>query len=130
MQHIDSLVEQTESHVVILFFLLLFLLFLLLRSLSSSTASSRSSATCSRGTTTSSYTRSNIGDQRLDVNRLQGLGEKTRPVGLNINPSSLQDGGELFRSDCNVIISQDEGGVYTGKFRVRHDDCSSFQGRT
>merc|ERR1719385_313536 len=115
----ENLVEQAEAHVIVLL-LGLFLLLLLLGCLSSS---SRCSTTGSRGSTSSwSSTNSgpNVGDQGLEVSRLQSLGEETRPVGLNIDTSSLEDGGDLLRSDCDVIVSENKGGVDAGKLRVGH----------
>merc|ERR1719239_1881587 len=98
----ESLVEQAEAHVIVLL-LGLFLLLLLLGGLSS-------------GTNTGSY----VGDQGLEVGRLQSLGKEAWPIGLNINTSSLEDGGDLLRGDGNVIVSKDEGGVDAGKFGVGH----------
>merc|ERR1719334_3070369 len=115
----ESLVEQAEAHVIVLL-LGLFLLLLLLRSLSSS---SRCSTTGSRGSTSSGSSANsgpNVGDQGLEVSRLQSLGEETRPVGLNVDTSSLEDGGDLLRGDCDVIVSKDKGGVDAGKLRVGH----------
>merc|ERR1719188_2381795 len=90
-----NLVEQSEAHVIVLF-LGLFLLLLLLGGLSSrsrgSTASSRSAS--SGGSSTDS--RAHVGDQGLQVGGLEGLGEEAGPVGLNIDTSSLEDGGNLL----------------------------------
>merc|ERR1719341_254425 len=101
----ESLVEQAEAHVIVLL-LGLFLLLLLLGGLSSGSRSSSGS-----GTNTGSY----VGDQGLEVGRLQSLGKEAWPIGLNINTSSLEDGGDLLRGDGNVIVSKDEGGVDAGK---------------
>merc|ERR1719341_2239893 len=114
----ESLVEQAEAHVIVLL-LGLFLLLLLLGGFSSS-----SSTTGSRGSTSSGGSGTNtgpyVGDQGLEVGRLQSLGEEARPIGLNINTSSLEDGGDLLRGDGDVIVSKDEGGVDAGKLRVGH----------
>merc|ERR1719180_304652 len=104
----ESLVEQAKAHVIVLLLRLLLLL-LLLGGLSSG---SGCSATGSRGGTSSgssSNTGPNVGDQGLEVSRLQGLGEEARPVGLDINTSSLEDGGDLLRSDGNIVVGEDEG---------------------
>merc|ERR1719362_2134011 len=109
----ESLVEQAEAHVIVLL-LGLFLLLLLLGGLSSG----------SRGSTSSSGSGANsgpyVGDQGLEVGRFQSLGEEARPIGLNINTSSLEDGGDLLRGDGDVIVSKDEGGVDAGKLGVGH----------
>merc|ERR1719295_969603 len=99
-EQMENLVKQAEAHVIVLL-LGLFLLLLLLGSLRSSTNSGP-----------------NVGDQGLEVSRLQGLGEETRPVGLNVDTSSLEDGGDLLRGDCDVIVSEDKCGVDAGKLRV------------
>merc|ERR1719382_1357188 len=109
----ESLVEQAEAHVIVLL-LGLFLLLLLLGGLSSGSRGSTSSS--GSGTNTGSY----VGDQGLEVGRLQSLGEEAWPIGLNINTSSLEDGGDLLRGDGNVIVSKDEGGVDAGKLGVGH----------
>merc|ERR1719352_2112827 len=103
----ENLVEQAEAHVIVLLLGLLLLL-LLLGGLSSG----------SRCSTTS--TGPNVGDQGLEVGRLQSLGEEAGPVGLNINTSSLEDGGDLLRGDGDVVVSEDEGGVDASKLRVGH----------
>merc|ERR1719234_1711998 len=93
----ESLVEQAKAHVIVL--LLRLLLLLLLGGLSSG---SRCSTTGSRdGSSSRSGANSgpNVGDQGLQVGRLQSLGEEAGPVGLNINTSSLEDGGDLLRGD-------------------------------
>merc|ERR1719234_2841342 len=89
----ESLVEQAKAHVIVLLLGLLLLL-LLLRGLSSG---SRCSTTSSRGSSSgrsSANTGPNVGDQGLEVGRLQSLGEEAGPVRLNINTSSLEDGGD------------------------------------
>merc|ERR1712130_1063778 len=108
----ENLVEQAEAHVIVLL-LGLFLLLLLLGGLSTSSRGSTSSRS-------SANSGPNVGDQGLEVSRLQSLGEETRPVGLNIDTSSLEDGGDLLRGDCDVIVSEDKGGVDAGKLRVGH----------
>jgi len=115
----ENLVEQAEAHVIVLL-LRLFLLLLLLWCLSSG---SRCSTTSSRGTT-SSWSRADagpdVGDQGLEVGRLESLGEEARPVWLNINTGSLEDCGDLLRGDGDVVVSEDEGGVDASKLRVSH----------
>merc|ERR1719317_1540751 len=106
----ESLVEQAEAHVIVLLLGLLLLLLLLGGLSSGSTSCSRSSAN----------TRPNVGDQGLEVSRLQSLGEEAGPVGLNINTSSLEDGGDLLRGHGDIIVGEDEGGVDASKLRVGH----------
>merc|ERR1712112_411191 len=91
-----TLIEKSESHVIILF---LFRFLLLGRS---SISSWGSSTTSGRG---SSNSRPNSSDERLQVTRLKGLGKKSRPVWLYFNTSSLQDGRDLLWGDGNIIIS-------------------------
>merc|ERR1719195_53308 len=107
-----NLVEQSEAHVIVLFLGLLLLL-LLLGGLSSG----------SRGSTaggSGADSRAHVGDQGLQVGRLEGLGEEARPVGLNIDTGSLEDGGDLLGGDGNIVVSEDEGGVDAGELRVGH----------
>merc|ERR1719284_398255 len=54
---------------------------------------------------------------------LKSLSEESWPVGLKVNSSSLEDGGDLVRSDGDVIISEDESSVDTGHFSG-HDDSA------
>merc|ERR1719150_1821689 len=114
-----NLVEQSEAHVIVLFLGLLLLL-LLLGGLSSrsrgSTASSRS-ATSGGGSADSG---AHVGDQGLQVSGLESLGEEAGPVGLNIDTSSLEDGGDLLGGDGNIVVSEDEGGVDASELRVGH----------
>merc|ERR1712192_230218 len=114
----ESLVEQAEAHVILLLGLLLLLL--LLGGLSSGSGCSTTSSRGSTSSRSSSNTRPNVGDQGLEVSRLQSLGEEAGPVGLNINTSSLEDGGNLLRGDSDIVISEDEGGVDASKLRVGH----------
>merc|ERR1719195_780358 len=107
-----NLVEQSEAHVIVLFLGLLLLLLLLggLSSRSRGSTSSRSSAD----------SRAHVGDQGLQVGGLESLGEEAGPVGLNIDTSSLEDGGDLLGGDGNIVIGEDEGGVDAGELRVGH----------
>merc|ERR1719220_2088124 len=98
-----NLVEQSEAHVIVLFLGLLLLL-LLLGSLSS--RSSRSATSGGSG----ADSRAHVGDQGLKVSGLESLGEEAGPVGLNIDTSSLEDGGDLLGGDGNIVIGEDEGG--------------------
>merc|ERR1719186_2387565 len=87
-------VEESESHIVILFLLGFFLLlFFLLLGSRSSCSGSGSGASSSRG---GSGSRTHVGDQGLHVHGLEGLGEQTGPVGLNLHIGGLEDGGDLF----------------------------------
>merc|ERR1712012_1216991 len=99
-----SLVEEAESHVIVLL-LRLFHLFLLLLLGRSSTTSGAGANAGSDG-----------GDEVLDVARGQSLGEEAGPERLDGHLSGLQDGGDLLAGDVNVIVGQDEGGVDAGEF--------------
>merc|ERR1712083_784923 len=109
-----DLIEKSESHVIVLF---LFRFLLLGRSSisrwGSSTTSGRGSCTACRS---SSNSRPNSSDERLQVTRLKSLGEKSRPVWLYFNTSSLKDGGDLLWGDGNIVISQNKGSVNTCEF--------------
>merc|ERR1719225_503950 len=114
-----NLVEQSEAHVIVLFLGLLLLLFLL----GGLSSGSRGSTASSRGATnggSGADSRAHVGDQGLQVSGLEGLGEETRPVGLNIDTSSLKDGGDFLGGDGNIVVSKDEGGVDAGELRVGH----------
>lgn len=87
-----NLVEETESHVVILL-LGLFLLGLLL-CLSGGSGVTGSGCGGSSGARADSGT--DVGDQLLNVAALEGLGEQAGPVGLNIDLGGLQDGLNLL----------------------------------
>lgn len=91
---LEDLVEQTEAHVVVRLVGLLLLLLLLLLGLGgwSSGGGSRGSTTGGSGTNSGS----DVGDQVLDVDALQGLGEETGPVGLHLDVGGLQDGVDLL----------------------------------
>lgn len=88
------LVEKSEAHVIVRDIRLLLLLLLFLLGLSSGRVR------CSGGSSTTSWgsanTGSNVGDQVLNVDTLQGLGEKAGPVGLHINIGGLQDGRDFL----------------------------------
>merc|ERR1719500_1992068 len=108
----EILVEQAEAHVIVFLLGLLLLLFLL-----------RCISTGSRGGTSggsSANTRPNVGDQSLEVSRLQSLREEARPVRLYLDTSSLKDGGDLLGGDGDIIVSENEGGVNAGKLGVGH----------
>merc|ERR1719410_907423 len=98
-----TLIEKSESHVIILF---LFRFLLLGRSSisswGSSTTSGRGSGTTCRGSS------------------------KSRPVWLYFNTSSLQDGRDLLWGDGNIIISQNKGSVNTCEFGVCHFKVLKF----
>merc|ERR1719264_2413655 len=108
----ESLVEQAEAHVIILL-LGLFLLLLLLGGLGSGSR-------CSTTSGSSADSRPNVGDQGLEVSRLESLGEEAWPVRLNLDTSSLEDGVDLLGGDGDVIVGEDEGSVDAGKLRVGH----------
>merc|ERR1740123_2043014 len=103
IEQMESLVEQAEAHVIV--FLLGLLLLLLLGGLGS--GRSRCSTTGSWGSATSGSSAdagSNVGDQGLEVGGLQSLGEEAGPVRLNLDTSSLEDGGDLLGGDGDVIV--------------------------
>merc|ERR1711950_94320 len=89
------LVEETESHVVIGFLLWFFFLFFL----------DLFGGSSSRG---SSGTGSNVGNEVLDVDGLEALGEKAGPERLNGDVSGLQDGVDLLSCDGDVIVGEDQ----------------------
>ena len=43
------------------------------------------------------------------------LGEEAGPVRLEVNSSSLEDGGDLLGGDGDIVIGEDEGGVDAGE---------------
>merc|ERR1719244_247923 len=100
-----TLVEKSESHVVIGFLLRLFLLFFLGSLLGSGSSWSSTTSTCSGGGTDS---RSDVGDEILDADGLQALGEKARPERLYADVCGLQDGRDLLGGDSNVIVGEDQ----------------------
>jgi len=114
-----NLIEESESHIVI--FLFLWLLLLLSRS-SFSRSSSASSGSGSSGSGSRANSSPHSGDQGLQVAGLEGLGEESWPVWLDINTSSLEDGSQLLWGDGDVIISKDESSIDTGEFRRHFGD--------
>merc|ERR1719153_962132 len=114
-----NLVEQSEAHVIVLFLGLLLLL-LLLGGLSSGSRGSTSSSRSATSGGSGADSRAHVGDKGLQVGGLESLGEEAGPVGLNIDTSSLEDGGDLLRGDGNIVVSEDEGGVDASELRVGH----------
>merc|ERR1712038_2202578 len=113
---INILIEEAESHVVIGFFLwLFFFLFFLFFSCSST-------ASCWGST----YARTYVGDEILDVAAFKSLGKQSWPVWFYINACCLEDGLDFFSSDGNIIVGQDECGVDTCKFAVCHFNKFEF----
>merc|ERR1719412_1430611 len=90
-----KLVEQSEAHVIVLFLRLLLLL-LLFGGLSSGSRGSTSSSRSATSGGSSADSRAHVGDQGLQVGGLESLGEEAGPIGLNIDTSSLEDGGDLL----------------------------------
>ena len=43
------------------------------------------------------------------------LGEEAGPVGLELDSSSLEDGGDLLGGDGDIVIGEDERGVDAGE---------------
>merc|ERR1719433_1141257 len=107
-----TLVEKSESHVVIGFLLWFFFLFFFGSFLGSGSSWSSTTSTASSGGGTNSG--SDVRNEVLDVYGLEALGEKARPERLHGNVSSLQDGTDLLGGDGNIIVSEDQGGVDTG----------------
>lgn len=87
-----DLTEKSQAHVIVRFlgFRFLFLLFLLFGSGCSSSGGSGSSRS------SGSNSRSDVGNQVLDIATFQGLGKQTWPVWFNIDIGCLQDGLDLF----------------------------------
>ena len=93
MKVIDSrLIEQSEAHVVVRLLGLLFLLLLLLGGRSLGGGGRGGTASRSRA-----HRRAHVAQQRLDVGRLQSLGEQARPVGLHADVGRLQESLDLLR---------------------------------
>ena len=92
VQKSDGLVEQAESHVVVRL-LGLFLLGLLLGGGRGSTSGSGGGGRSSAGGTDSG---SDVGEEVLDVDALESLGEEAGPVGLHVDLGGLQDGLDLL----------------------------------
>ena len=93
-----DLVEQRESHVLIL----LFLHWLLLSSSSSGTSSGGSS-TSGSSTNHSTSSGSYIGDHVIKVLLLGESCEKYWPVALNLDSSSLDNGGDVISLHTSII---------------------------
>lgn len=87
-----DLTEKSQAHVIVRFlgFRFLFLLFLLFGGGCSSSGWSGSSRS------SGSNSRSDVGNQVLDIATFQGLGKQTWPVWFNIDIGCLQDGLDLF----------------------------------
>ncbi|GMS99871.1 hypothetical protein PENTCL1PPCAC_22046, partial [Pristionchus entomophagus] len=51
------------------------------------------------------------GDEVLDVDSLEGLGEESRPERLDGDVGGLQESGDLVSGDGDLIVLEDEGGV-------------------
>ena len=88
-----NLVEEAESHVIVLL-LGLFLLFLLLLLGRGSTTSAGGGGSSSSGAGANAG--SDGSDEVLDVARGQSLGEEAGPERLDGHLSGLQDGGDLL----------------------------------
>ena len=43
------------------------------------------------------------------------LGEEAGPVGLELDSSSLEDGGDFLGGDGDIVIGEDERGVDAGE---------------
>jgi len=98
-----GLVEEREAHVLVLLLLDLLLLGGGSATGSGGTAGSGSTATAASGT--------DSGHQLHDVLLLGELGEERRPVGLDLDTGSLDDGGDVVSADLNAVVGADEGGV-------------------
>ena len=54
-------------------------------------------------------------NKSLFDDRISYLGEEAGPVRLEVNSSSLEDGGDLLGGDGDIVIGEDEGGVDAGE---------------
>ena len=84
-------VKETESHVVVL--LLGLLLLLLLLGLLGGGSRSAGGGRAGRGG--SAGARADVGDELLDVDALERLGEEAGPVRLHLDLGGLEDGADL-----------------------------------
>lgn len=89
----NNLIEKSESHIVIGSFISRFFLFLLFFLGSSGSWGSSSGWS---GSWTCSGSGSNAGDQFLDINTFQCLGEQAWPVWFDLNVSGFQNCGNFF----------------------------------
>merc|ERR1719333_1283314 len=117
------LVEEAESHVVVLLLGFLFLL-LLLGLGGGATGRSISSSGGGGG---SAGARADVGEHLLDVDSLQSLGKKSGPERLDVDLGGLQDGLEFLGRDGDFVIGEDESGVGASEFGVGHfvEFCNS-----
>ena len=53
--------------------------------------------------------------KQITVVKVLYLGEEAGPVRLEVDSSSLEDGGDLLGGDGDIVISEDEGGVDAGE---------------
>ena len=87
-----TLVEEAESHVVVLLLGLLLLLLLLGLRRGGGASGSRGGASGGGGGPDAG---ADVGDEVLDVDALEGLGEEAGPVRLHVHLGGLQDGADL-----------------------------------
>ena len=88
--------QRTEAHVVILLFLFLLLLLWLLLLGSRGSSSGLGWASGRRSGSGRSSTSAKAADQVVDLDALERVGEKTRPVRLDVIAGSLEDGAQLI----------------------------------
>ncbi|KAF1769259.1 hypothetical protein GCK72_001075 [Caenorhabditis remanei] len=55
----------------------------------------------------------------LDIDSLEGLGEKSWPVWLELDVGGLEKGGDLLAGDGDLVILKDESSVNASQFLVR-----------
>ena len=101
---IFSLIEQSESHVVIR--LLGFLLLFFLGSLLSGASSGASSCGGGGSWSSCSNSRSHVAEEILDVHSLKSLGEEAGPVWLNVDLGSLEKSQDLLTLNKNVELNE------------------------
>uniref|UniRef100_A0A6G5A265 Uncharacterized protein n=1 Tax=Rhipicephalus microplus TaxID=6941 RepID=A0A6G5A265_RHIMP len=120
-----SSVKETKSHVIILLFRLLLLLFLFGLRLASCCRRSCCccSCRCCARCWPRAHTRANVRDEAFQVQAFQRFGKEARPVRLDLDASSLQDGADLLGGDGNLIVLKNQGAVNASELVVgRHGD--------
>ena len=61
---------------------------------------------------------SNAQEQVVNVASLKGTLEKTRPVGLNLNLSGVEERRDLLGSHGDSVVVEDQSSVGAGEFRT------------
>merc|ERR1711907_761901 len=116
---IHNLIKQTKTHVIIgsrflrFCFLLLFLLFYSCVGCSITTRSWCSSSS-------SSWCRTNVADEITNVASLESFSKETRPESFNVDFGCTDNLRDLFSSDIDVVIVENESTVHASEFRGRN----------